>query len=52
MIATVDDALGSKTKSYTLESSHSPFMSQPTALSQVLIDIGTEPLLEDRARAR
>ena len=40
MIATIDAALGSKTTIHTLESSHSPFLSQPAALSNVLIGIG------------
>lgn len=39
MIATIDDALGSKTTIHTLESSHSPFLSQPAALSSILIGI-------------
>jgi hypothetical protein len=37
---------------YTLESSHSPFLFQPTALSKVLIDIGVESLAEHYAQAR
>jgi pimeloyl-ACP methyl ester carboxylesterase len=39
MIATVDGALGSKTITHTLDSSHSPFLSQPANLSKILIDI-------------
>jgi pimeloyl-ACP methyl ester carboxylesterase len=39
MIATVVGAIGSKTTTHTLESSHSPFLSQPAALSKILIDI-------------
>ena len=39
MIATVDGAIDGKTTIHTLESSHSPFLSQPAALSQILIDI-------------
>ena len=39
MIATVDAAIGGKTTTHTLESSHSPFLSQPAALSKILIDI-------------
>lgn len=39
MIAAVDGALGGKTTTHTLESSHSPFLSQPAALSRILIDI-------------
>ena len=44
MIATVDGAIGGKTAIHTLESSHSPFLSQPAALSKVLIDIAVESL--------
>ena len=39
MIATVDAAIGGKTTTHTLKSSHSPFLSQPAALSKILIDI-------------
>lgn len=39
MIATVDGAIGGKTTIHTLESSHSPFLSQPAALSKILIGI-------------
>ncbi|MEO5558277.1 MAG: alpha/beta fold hydrolase [Dokdonella sp.] len=39
MIATVDDAIGGNTTIRTLESSHSPFLSQPAALSKMLIGI-------------
>jgi pimeloyl-ACP methyl ester carboxylesterase len=39
MIATVDGAIGGKTMTHTLESSHSPFLSQPAALSKIFIDI-------------
>jgi pimeloyl-ACP methyl ester carboxylesterase len=39
MIATVDSAIGGTTITHTLESSHSPFLSQPAALSKILIDI-------------
>jgi pimeloyl-ACP methyl ester carboxylesterase len=39
MIATVDDAIGGKTTIHTLESSHSPFLSQPAALSKMLTGI-------------
>lgn len=37
MIASVDAALGSKTRVQTLESSHSPFLSQPDKLAAALI---------------
>jgi pimeloyl-ACP methyl ester carboxylesterase len=40
MIAAVDGSVGGKTSIYTLESSHSPSLSQPAALSKILIDIG------------
>jgi pimeloyl-ACP methyl ester carboxylesterase len=46
MIATVDSALGGKTTTHTLESSHSPFLSQPTALSKILVDIAAQSLDE------
>jgi len=39
MIAMVDGAIGGKTTIHTLESSHSPFPSQPATLSKILIDI-------------
>ena len=40
MIATVDGAIGGRTITHTLDSSHSPFLSQPARLSQILIEIG------------
>ena len=46
MIATVDGAIGGKTMTHTLESSHSPFLSQPTNLSRILIDIAVHSLAE------
>lgn len=52
MIATVDDAIGSKTTTHTLESSHSPFLSQPAALSKILVDIWVQSSAEQRADAR
>ena len=48
MIATVDAAIGGKTMTCTLESSHSPFLSQPAALSNILIDIAVQSLAEQR----
>ena len=39
MIATVDGAIGNKTTIHTLESSHSPFLSQPAALAKILTGI-------------
>jgi pimeloyl-ACP methyl ester carboxylesterase len=44
MITTVDAAIGSKTTTHTLESSHSPFLSQPANLAKILIDIGVRSL--------
>ena len=46
MIATVDSAIGGTTITHTLESSHSPFLSQPAALSKILIDICIQPLAQ------
>ena len=37
MIAAVDGTIGGKTTIHTLESSHSPFLSKPTALAKILI---------------
>ena len=39
MIASVDAALGNRTTTHTLDSSHSPFLSQPDALARILIAI-------------
>ena len=39
MIAAVDDTVGGKTVIHTLDSSHSPFASQPDALSATLINV-------------
>ena len=52
MIATVDGAISGKTIPHTLESSHSPFLSQPVALSKILIDIGVQSLAEQSAAAQ
>ena len=49
MIATVDGAIGGKTITHTLESSHSPFLSQPAVLSGILIDIFVKSLAERTA---
>ena len=46
MIATVDVAIGGKTTTHTLESSHSPFLSQPATLSKILIAICVQSLVE------
>jgi pimeloyl-ACP methyl ester carboxylesterase len=51
MIATVDSAIGGKTTTHTLESSHSPFLSQPATLSKILIDICIQSLAEQSAEA-
>ena len=51
MIATVDNAIGGTTRTHTLESSHSPFLSQPAALSKILIDIYAQSLAEQGAEA-
>jgi pimeloyl-ACP methyl ester carboxylesterase len=40
MIATVDAAIGGETIVHALASSHSPFLSQPSALAQILAGIG------------
>jgi pimeloyl-ACP methyl ester carboxylesterase len=39
MIAAVDGTIGSMTITHTMDSSHSPFLSQPDALSAILLDI-------------
>ncbi len=49
MIATVDGAIGGKTTTHTLESSHSPFLSQPANLSKILIEICVQSLAEQGA---
>jgi pimeloyl-ACP methyl ester carboxylesterase len=51
MIATVDAAIGGKTITHTLNSSHSPFLSQPGNLSRILMDIGVQFLAEQQAEA-
>lgn len=51
MIATVDAATGGQTVAHTLESSHSPFLSQPAALSKILIDIWVQSLAQQTADA-
>jgi pimeloyl-ACP methyl ester carboxylesterase len=43
MIAAVDGTIGGTTITHTLESSHSPFLSQPAALSKILLDISLQP---------
>jgi len=51
MIATVDGTIGGKTITHTLDSSHSPFLSQPTNLSRILIDIGIQSLADQSVEA-
>jgi pimeloyl-ACP methyl ester carboxylesterase len=51
MIATIDNAIGGKTITHTLESSHSPFLSQPANLSAILIDIAARCLAEQDSEA-
>jgi len=51
MIAVMDDALGSRTETHTLESSHSPFYSQPGALSEILVGIARRSLAARAAEA-
>jgi len=45
MIAAVDQSIGGTTITHTMESSHSPFLSQPAALSKILIDISVQALV-------
>jgi pimeloyl-ACP methyl ester carboxylesterase len=51
MIATVDSAIGGRTTTHTLESSHSPFLSQPATLAKILIGIGVQSFAEQSATA-
>jgi pimeloyl-ACP methyl ester carboxylesterase len=51
MIATVDAAIGGKTLTHTLKSSHSPFLSQPANLSRILMDISVQSLAEQTTEA-
>jgi hypothetical protein len=51
MIAAVDGAIGGKTITHTLESSHSPFLSQPGNLAKIFVDIGVRSLAEQSAEA-
>jgi hypothetical protein len=51
MIAAVDGTVGGKTITHRLESSHSPFLSQPAALSKIPIDICSRSLAEQSAEA-
>ena len=51
MIATVDAAMGGRTTTHTLQSSHSPFLSQPAALATILIDICVQSLAAESVEA-
>jgi hypothetical protein len=51
MIAAVDRTIGGKTITHTLESSHSPFLSRPAALSTILRGIAVLSLVEPRGHA-
>jgi pimeloyl-ACP methyl ester carboxylesterase len=51
MIATVDAAIGGKTTTHTLESSHAPFLSQPAVLAKILSDIGVQAVAEQSVEA-
>ncbi|MCX7303600.1 MAG: alpha/beta fold hydrolase [Hyphomicrobiales bacterium] len=51
MIAAVDSTIGGATITHTLESSHSPFLSQPSALSSILLDISVQSLTDHRESA-
>ena len=48
MIAVVDGTIGGTTITHTMESSHSPFLSQPAALSRILLDISVRSLGDQR----
>jgi pimeloyl-ACP methyl ester carboxylesterase len=50
MIAAVDSTIGGTTITHTMESSHSPFLSNPAALSKILFDISVQALTEQRGR--
>lgn len=52
MIAAVDRMIGGTTITHTLESSHSPFLSQPAALSRLLLGISAQSPARARGRAR
>jgi pimeloyl-ACP methyl ester carboxylesterase len=51
MIAAIDNTIGGTTITHTMESSHSPFLSQPAALSKILLDISSQSLAVARGRA-
>jgi pimeloyl-ACP methyl ester carboxylesterase len=51
MIAAVDGTIGSTTTTHTLASSHSPFLSQPAALSEILLGISARLAANQRESA-
>lgn len=51
MIAAVDAAIGGRTTVHTLQSSHSPFLSQPASLSRILAGIGARTVTPQHAAA-
>ena len=48
MIAAIAAQIGGKTITHTMESSHSPFLSQPAALSKILLGISAQSLADQR----
>lgn len=50
MIAAVDGTIGGTTITHTMECSHSPFLSQPAALTRILLDISVRSVADQRAR--
>lgn len=46
MISAVDETIGGKTITHTMESSHSPFLSQPANLSEILLRIAAHPAFQ------
>ena len=51
MIAAVDNAIGGKTTTHTLNTSHSPFLSQPATLAKILTGICVQSLAEQCAQS-
>ena len=50
MIAAIDSTIGGTTITHTMESSHSPFLSQPAVLSEILLDIAAQSAVMPRRR--
>lgn len=50
MITAVDVTIGGTTITHTLESSHSPFLSQPAGLAKILLDIAARSVADQRVR--